>query len=336
MGFRPAKCMCWTSVVCAVRFAVALVASMVLAGCSDAPDSPGGTTTTGPSGSDAPSLPAPNWTVGQWWTLSSDQLAAPFTHVVAQDAGSDWLVGTDNPDVAFFDARSDISFLGPVRKSDLAGSQGQDRVEFFRFPLEQHKNWTTRWDQLDVRIHVLDVNDGRARLESRLANGTLHSSYTYDAALGYFRDYRFFASDGATVSFAATVTTSGTDFKGQVAQWTLDLAYATDGPFVSGEVVSFEVTPAHTDVYIEIDLVCAQGGFTISVLPPTGAIDQRGFSASGPCPAAVSDTGTVPAPMEDEQWTVVTQSIPTATTATLHLVVYVRTLALTTLAPPSS
>lgn len=274
-------------------------------------------------------LPAPNWTVGQWWTLASEQLQAPFSHVVAQDAGTDWLVGTDDPEVAFFDARFDISFLGPVRKADLAGSQGSQRVEFFRFPLQPDKNWTTQWDGLDVRIEVLGVADGRAKLESRLGNGTLHASYTYDAALGYFRDYQFYESDGATVSFAAAVTSSGTDFTGSLARWELETVFESAGAFNGGATASFEVTAANTDVYIEVNLDCQAGAFTISVLPPSGPADQRGFSASGPCPATVAETGIAAAPTEDEQWVLLTQALPGATMATLDMVVYVRTLHLT-------
>src|SRR5690349_2278920 len=74
-------------------------------------------------------LLVPEWAVGDFWTMSSPQ-GGTFTYAVSADAGADWVMDTDNLDNAFFDARGDISFLGKVRKLDLAGSQGTTRVEF--------------------------------------------------------------------------------------------------------------------------------------------------------------------------------------------------------------
>ena len=93
-----------------------LVVAAGLAGCADkgsheaSHDDEGGASGMGAHGQHdaATHILAPTWEVGQWWTFSSDQATAPFTHVVSADKGDDWLLDTDSPDIAFFDARFDI------------------------------------------------------------------------------------------------------------------------------------------------------------------------------------------------------------------------------------
>lgn len=303
--------------------------ALSLAGCSGGGEAAEGQEPGGAHaehGGVAP-IEAPAWQVGQWWTLSSEQAAAPFTHAVSGDSGGDWTVDTDSADVAFFDARSDISFLGPVRKSDLAGSQGADRVEFFRFPLTLDQTWTTPWDGLDIAITVAAIEDGRATLEARHANGTLFADYVYDAALGYFREYTFYAPDGETVGFAARVTQSGQGFPGDLVRWALDTKYEHHGDLVPG-LQGFDLDAGITDVWIDLHVACAQGGFSVTVGPPTAAQSQRGFAANGPCPARVDQTAAVAPPAEDnEPWGVAVGSVPQATQATLDLTVIARTAA---------
>src|SRR5687767_6415364 len=103
--------------------AAAALAALLLAGCSDVeepadPGPVGGADAHGGHAAGAHLL-APDWKVGDYWTLTSPQ-GGTFTHAVSGEAGGDWVVDTDHPDTAFFDALFDISFLGKVRKSDLA------------------------------------------------------------------------------------------------------------------------------------------------------------------------------------------------------------------------
>ena len=190
-----------------------------LAGCSD-DDGDGGGASNGGAASHgahgehdaATHILAPTWEVGQWWTLESAQASAPFTHVVSGEAGEDWILDTDSADIAFFDARYDISFLGPVRKADLAGSQGSARVEFLRFPLQAQLNWSTTWDDLPMRIHVKSVEDGEGRLTAMHENGTMYAQYTYSARQAYFTVFTFFEADGSTVSFEWTLQDAGKAF----------------------------------------------------------------------------------------------------------------------------
>ncbi len=315
--------------------AALLVLALALAGCSgggsdSGPGDPtgGSPASHGAHGADDPAthIVAPNWTVGQWWTLSSDQAAAPFTHVVSADGGADWTVDTDSQDIAFFDARFDISFLGKVRKADLAGSQGNERVKFFDFPLTEGKNWTTKWDGLEMKVRAVSVAGGVAKLEARLANGTLYADYTYDAAKGYFRDYAFYGPDGATVGFAAKLTASGTGFSGDLVRWSLEVPFETHA-FAPG-LLTFDVGgPGLTDVYIEVGFTCSQGAFSIAIGPPTGPAENRGYAASGPCPQTLSDASTLPVPAAVERWGASLAPPPGDPAGAMDITVFERTLA---------
>ena len=268
---------------------------------------------------------APAWQVGQWWTLSSEQATAPFTHVVSGDAGPDWVMDTDSPDIAFFDARFDISFLGSVRKADLAGSQGSERVKFFDFPLTAGKQWTTTWDGLAIAVKVASVEGGVARVEARHANGTLYADYTYDAKAGYFRDYAFYAPDGVTVGFAARLAASGANFTGDLVRWDLETLYELHGPLAPG-FQGFSVDTGISDVWLDLGVACSSGAFSIQFGAATGVPQERGASASGPCPATVAQTFTVPPPQQDgEAWGAVLGSVPQGTVATVDITVIART-----------
>lgn len=317
-----------------ILVAALAVAALALAGCSgDDPSGPGSTGDGaaagghGGHGSLDPSthLVAPNWTVGQWWTLGSEQAAAPFTHVVSADGGADWVVDTDSPDIAFFDARFDISFLGKVRKSDLAGSQGNERVKFFDFPLTAGKEWTTTWDGQDVKAKAVTVEDGLATIEARLGNGTLYAKYTYDAKAGYFRDYAFYGADGVTVGFAAKLASSGTGFAGDLLRWTLQTKYEAHGPFAPG-LTGFTLDTGITDIWMDFHLACTAGAVSVNVGAITGIQQERGYSANGPCPAAIDQTFTLDPPAQDgEQWGSSVVAEPQTTQGTLDVTVITRT-----------
>ena len=79
---------------------------------------------------------------------------------------------TAAPDRAFQDAREDVSRLGPQRKSDLAGSQGDDRVQFFQWPLVDGKSWSTRWDHQPVTITATFGNNFQQYFSSPLVVST--------------------------------------------------------------------------------------------------------------------------------------------------------------------
>lgn len=313
---------------------VLLLLTAGLAGCSDGGDGTEAGTGEPASGAHgahgthdaATHILAPTWEVGQWWKLESDQASAPFTHVVSGEAGDDWVLDTDSADIAFFDARFDISFLGKVRKSDLAGSQGAQRVEFFQFPLTQHKNWTTTWDGAPIKVHVASVEAGKAKLEARHGNGTPYADYTYDEKTGYFGEYAFYAADGVTIGFAAKVSSSGKAFSGDLVRWALETKYEHHGA-LAPTTQGFDVDAGFTDVWVDLHLTCTQGAFSLTFGPAAGAPEDRGYALSGPCPAQLDETSTITAPPQDnEAWGVVAAGPPQGIELDLSIIARTQTL----------
>jgi len=311
-----------------VAVAFAVLTTGLLAGCSGSDEAEPDPTTpmhTGPHGANTAGshILAPEWAVGDHWTLTSDQ-GGTFNHVVSGESGGDWIMDTDNPDIAFFDAQGDISFLGKVRKTDLAGSQGTDRVEFLRFPLQSNMSWSTTWDGDPTMIHVSKVADDKADLLAMRADGTTYATYVYDAEAGYFSRFTFFAPDGTTVGFEWSLQSSGSGFSGQLVRWSLTDLFSTHGAIPTGTARDFQVAPGFTDIYVSAELSCTAGSVTIAVGTFTGPAEDRGYSAIGPCPLQDSSAYPVAAPAAAEEWGALVNGAPT-TTGTLDLTVWGRT-----------
>lgn len=298
----------------------AVLLMLLLAGCAGGDGAPAdgkADPVTGAHGGHDPAthITAPNATLGDYWTWNSPQLGAPYTSVIAADQGADWLMATNDPTLAFFDARFDIASLGQVRKSDLAGSQGSTRVEFFKFPLAKDLNWTMTWDQEPMRVNVLEVKDGVASIEARRADATLYAAYTYKASHGYFGKIQYFDANGTAVQFEATVTANGKGYTGDLVRWTFEAVHEFAGPLAQTNFAqNFPVPLDVTDVYADFFLSCASGTFSggVAPLPVVGSLaglDDRGYgSEGGPCPQGVGFSGSVGEPREaapgagPEQW----------------------------------
>lgn len=319
-----------------------LLSTAALAGCTDAPPTADSTPDAGPGGNGlhgshdaALHFLAPNWTVGDWWTWSSPQIEGAYTSVLAADEGQDWLMATDHPDIAWFNARFDIASLGAVRKSDLAGSQGSTRVEFFQFPMTAEKTWTTTWDDEPITIQVLAVASSVAQLEARRADGTLYAKYTYDDRLGYFGQIAYYDPTGVDVGYEARITGSGANFAGDLVRWDYETVVEAAGDLASvpGAGVTVYTVPATaTDVYADIELHCSAGfaGAGTAPVPFVGSLvgtDDRGAGEPGaPCPLDVSFHGVAGETAgTDEQWGQDLAGGP-GTTGTYALGIYIRTM----------
>ena len=311
--------------------ATALLPFLLLAGCSgngaDAAEDAAtdGITATGPHGEhlEGAHLLAPTWQVGDYWSMQSPQ-GGEFTYAVSGESGADWIMDTDSPDNAFFDATSDISFLGKVRKSDLAGSQGETRVEFLKFPLTSGMSWSTTWDGAPTMIHVGDVAAGKAELTAMRADGTTYAKYTYSDEARYFTHFAFYSPDGSEVGFEWSLQRSGSGFGGQLLRWTLVDLFSSTGAIPTGKSTTYTVEPGFTDVYITAALDCVSGAIVVAAGPPTGPAEDRGYSAQGQCPLQDFDSYSVAAPTQQEQWGALINGAPT-TTGTLELHIYGRT-----------
>jgi hypothetical protein len=283
----------------AVRCAALLLAALPLAGCSG--DAPADDPVLGPDGEPVEGgVDLPQWAVGDWWSYGIEAGAggesAPTTYVVTADQGADWWMDTDSPERAFQDARDDNSRLGAQRKSDLAGSQGSDRVQFFQWPLEANATWTTRWDRQDATIRVEAVDDRGATLSAHNATHRMYT-YRYDAAAGWFQRLDRHGPDGA-VAFTLLLLDHGTSWKGTAVRWTLqellkeDMAPGT----VNLGLNAFprnEVPPGTTDLWLAYAIPCEGqgGGYTIALKPEDPSTGEEGYDASGQCQGEVGFAG---------------------------------------------
>jgi hypothetical protein len=282
-------------------FAAALVLASLLAGCSG-PELEGEPGPAGPSDDRAAaSSPAkPEWAVGDAWTY--DVNGEPATYVVTSETALDWIVETDSGERAFADAREDVSRLGPQRKADLAGSQGEDRVEFFRWPLEAGKTWRTRWDQQELTIRVLGVTPASGELEALDPGGSRLYHYQYDGEAGWFSELTHFAPDGA-VLVALKLTKVQHNWTGTVVRWALDEIAASsgsDGAFVGGP---FEVPAGTTDLWADYHFTCTgAAGWSVIVEPlNAGLAAQQGSNQGGQC-TQVDATDVFQAQPEPGTW----------------------------------
>lgn len=284
----------------------AALAAFLLAGCGGAASDPSGEGPgAGPAGTagDSAGIPLPSWAVGDAWTYTLN--GAPTTYVITSQTASDWVIETDSPERAFSDLRDDVSRLGPQRKSDLAGSQGSARVEFFQWPLQAGKNWTSTWDHAPVAIRVLSVRDGVAELEARLANATASDPpvyrYTYDAADRWFSRLVHYNPDGSEL-VNLQLTSATHNWTGTLARWELDPVIFVEGALGQPVAMNYDVPLTATDVWVDAAVHCTSGVAQVGTSPfpfaggLTGQDDRGGGAAGEPCPSDEAFTGSAGAP----------------------------------------
>lgn len=289
-----------------------LLVSMLLAGCTGDDRSPNG----GPSdeetriadpGEGAPGsangfLP-PEWDVYDWWTYDTPREKATF--VATADSPSDWTVQTDNDESAFFDALSDISTIGSLRKPDLAGQQGTTRVEYFQWPMQEDMEWTTTWDGELRTIRNERLDETRYAFTSIAADGTPHANYVYNHDIRWFESLTFYAPDGTEI-FGTTFFEQGRNYTGPVITYSLDTGYsaehAGDGavPLAISNVgtTTFTADADATDIWFSLTVSCASGSGRYTVFPgdtdPSAPLAEQGIDHTIECPTNGTTTLTVP------------------------------------------
>lgn len=156
-------------------------------------------------------VPAPVWNVRDAWTVTTGSPggeSASNTFVVTASSGTTYTLASTGVEPAVYDALFDISFIGPMRASDLAGSQAGAAVKFFDFPLTNGKTWSTTWDGLEVRVTAT----ANPRIETprgpqpgfdivaALPDGTPHATYNYVPAVKWWTSVTFSEGWGHTVT----------------------------------------------------------------------------------------------------------------------------------------
>lgn len=201
--------------------------------------------------------PAP-WDVGHYWSYQTS-FGTDFTLVVSEDKGDDWYLDTPEEDTAWFNVRDPISYLGDVRKSDLAGSQGSNRVQYFDFPLEEGKEWTTSWDGVERRIVTVEANE-TFRFEA-YQDGELAVEYDYDPEVGWFTEVVFYEGEDGQESFSFTLNDHQTGWTGDVVRWDAESYVNLDERFslAGGSSASFTVDDDVEELWIRYWFHCEEG-----------------------------------------------------------------------------
>lgn len=280
----------------------------------------------GGSGSSGTFLEAPRWSVGDHWTFSSDAFGS-FQLVVTREDGKDWIVDTTHEGVAFREARSDLSFVGPVRKGDLAGSKAGNPVAFFDWPLEEGKTWTTSWGSSEVTVSVERVDDGTAHLVAR-KEGQVTAEYTYDAEAGTFGSMRVVGGNG-TAELTMELTDHGSGFGGTALRWSLSEAFAHEATFGGGphrQGGSFEVPAGATDIWVRLQADCPSGFLDFGLGPNPAQVVTHGYLNSAPCPRTADVAEAVVEEPGQGTWGYGVHGSSPAGQASYDTTVYVRTL----------
>ncbi len=215
---------------------------------------------TGLEGADIAPAQLPEWGVGDYWSYK-DSLGQQYSLVVAGDAGGDWDVRANDKQIARFDSWFDISFVGSIRKSDLAGQQGSERIQFFDFPLHDGKSWTTVWDGESRHVTAQGLEDGTFYIVAHVAGneqGDKHADYVYDPVAGHFASMSFYAPNG-TITYAAELTGNGRDFTGTLYEYgpVEELANITMNGPADYEMHQFEVGAEPGELTMTARIQCA-------------------------------------------------------------------------------
>lgn len=223
--------------------------------------------------------------VRQWWRYRLP--AFEDTRVVVADVGSNYIVGTANDQVAYFEASFDISNIGRIRKADLAGEQQGTLVEYYRFPLVANATWSTAWDDVTRTVRVLGPTTASVGGRTFAAMGLearegdrVAVRYDYVPEVGWFSRLDFINADGST--FGLALTAFGRQYNGTVSEARITTLYedAASGPLTPAG--QFDVPQGTTWVDVQGLLTGDAAAYDLGFRDPAG---QTYRLQVGPCTA---------------------------------------------------
>lgn len=199
----------------------------------------------------------PVWAKGDAWTADAKngQNTTRETFVVTAAAGDAYTLATDDPSLATYDALFDVSYVGKIRASDLAGAQGSTPVQFFSFPLADGKSWSTKWDGGTVNLtsaYAASIPTPLGPQPGFLITGEMkgktYVTYDYVPALRWWSRIDFAAGYGLAVTGVAH------NYTGQVAtaKAKLLLTLAPVGPVTSTPGGTFTVDAGQSAVWLTV------------------------------------------------------------------------------------
>lgn len=242
-----------------------LLVVTLLAGCTDGAEidaepgeggpENGGSGEAGPEDAVLTGEEPAEWDIGHYWVYKTS-FGDDFPLVVTEDQGTDWFLDTPDMDTAWFNERDPISYLGSVRKADLAGSQGNERVRYFDFPLEEDKEWTTSWDGVERRVVTVEANE--TFFFEAYEEDMVVVAYDYGPEVGWFTEVTFFDNETGEEDFSMELTAHETDWQGEVFRWDaekhLDLTVSTI--IMSGASSSFSVQEGVEELWTRVLYWC--------------------------------------------------------------------------------
>lgn len=231
------------------------------------------------------SAEAPVWSVGDAWSISTSgtgQDERAFLVVTA--AGSDaYTLATTSEQMAGFDAMFDVSYIGKIRASDLAGHQQGEPVKYFDFPLADGKTWTAKWDGFDVALTATKKGDGFAIAGA--VDGAPYVEYDYAPEMKWWSHIHFLQGD-----YGFTVERLQTGWTGTLASATAKVVYegAPAAPLGSPGAGSFTIDEGQTFAMVTLAGGGSQWARAFSLVDPAGkpysttTIENAETEAMGP------------------------------------------------------
>ncbi len=280
-----------------------VLACFLMAGCADDPPASAPEDETPPEVTST--LGPPTWEVGDSWSWKAPW--GDYTLVVTGQTATDYIIGSNDPGTAWFNEMEPVSMMGPQRKSDLAGSQGSARVQFFDWPLEDGRQWATQWDGNDYRVVASEQPDGSFRMQAHQAE-VVRIEYTYDPSLKWFSELTFYDENG-TDPQSVKISDFQAGWTGEIATWTYEvidegtLSGATTGP-----PKTYTIPPA-TDLYLSVTMSCNEAGPVFFALGPAESLPTiatgsggDGYTINRECPSEVADELVVSETPSEGNW----------------------------------
>lgn len=213
------------------------------------------------------SAEAPVWNVGDAWAISTSGTGeSERAFLVVAAAGSDaYTLATTSERMAGFDAMFDVSYVGKIRASDLAGHQQGEPVKYFDFPLADGKTWTAKWDGFDVALTATKKGDGFAIVGA--VDGAAYVEYDYAPDMKWLTHIHFLQGD-----YGFKVERLQSNWTGVLATATAKVIYesAPLAPIGSPGAGSFTVDEGQTFAMVTLAGGGSQWARAFTLVDPAG------------------------------------------------------------------
>lgn len=264
--------------------ALALALALLLAGCLGGGDdaSPGATSSASLEAGDVTAADetlaealldptvVPRWNVGDAWSVTSHGFSEEsFMLVVTAASGSAYTLASTSEQNAGFDAMFDVSYLGDIRASDLAGSQQGSPVLYYSWPLADGKTWVAAWDGLEVHLTATKSSsgDGGFTIVGKV-DDVDYVHYDYVPALKWW-SHLDFVRDG----YGITIASFESGWTGEVAAAVAKEVYRAGpatAPTASANSGAFTIDEGQTFAMVTLVGGGAQWARVFSLVDPAG------------------------------------------------------------------